>query len=92
MTHENPAYGSYPRLISEGYDLHELHALMAPRPFLVSGGEEDPPKRWTALNHTVAVNRILGAANRVAMTNRAAHSPDMQSNEIAYLFLEYFLK
>ncbi len=23
---------------------------MAPRPFLVSGGAEDPPERWRALN------------------------------------------
>lgn len=32
------AKGIYPKLRKEGYDLHELHALMAPRPFLVSGG------------------------------------------------------
>ena len=92
VTHDNPAFGLYPRLVSEGYDLHELHALMAPRPFLVSGGEEDPSNRWIALNHTVGINRLLGAKNRVAMTNRPTHSPDENSNEIAYLFLEYFLK
>jgi len=28
-----PAKGLYPKLLKEGYDLHELHALMAPRPF-----------------------------------------------------------
>lgn len=92
ITSQNPAFGLYPKLVAEGYDLHELHALMAPRPFLVSGGEEDPPKRWVPLNHTVAVNRLLGAKNRLAMTNRPAHSPNPQSNEIAYLFFEYFLK
>ena len=92
ITEENPAYGLYPRLISEGYDLHELHALMAPRPFLVSGGEEDPVKRWIPLNHTIAVNEKLGVKNRVAMTNRPQHSPDENSNALAYLFFEYFLK
>jgi hypothetical protein len=92
ITEENPAYGLYPRLISEGYDLHELHALMAPRPFLVSGGEEDPVRRWIPLNHTLAVYENLGMKNRVAMTNRPTHSPDQNSNEIAYLFFEYFLK
>lgn len=92
ITDENPAFGLYPKLIKEGYDLHELHALMAPRPFLVSGGEEDPPKRWVPLNHTIAVNKLLGVKNRVAMTNRPTHSPDAASNEQAYLFLEYFLK
>jgi hypothetical protein len=38
ITEDNPAYGLYPELIREGYNLQELHALMAPRPFLVSGG------------------------------------------------------
>ena len=92
VTGENPAFGAYPKLIAGGYDLHELHALMAPRPFLVSGGEEDPPKRWIPLSHTVAVNKLLGATNKVAMTNRPTHSPTPESNEIAYLFFEYFLK
>jgi hypothetical protein len=78
--------------VSEGYDLHELHALMSPRPFLVSGGSEDPPARWIPLNHTINVNSVLGVTNRVAMTNRPTHSPDKNSNEIAYLFFEYFLK
>jgi hypothetical protein len=92
ITANNPAFGLYPKLIAEGYNLHELHALMAPRPFLVSGGEEDPPKRWIPLNHTVQVNKLLGAKNKVAMTNRPTHSPNPESNEIAYLFFEYFLK
>lgn len=92
ITEDNPAHGLYLKLVQDGYDLHELHALMAPRPFLVSGGEEDPVRRWVPLNHTIAVNKLLGVKNRVAMTNRPAHSPDEQSNETAYLFLEYFLK
>jgi hypothetical protein len=65
---------------------------MAPRPFLVSGGAEDGTERWIALNHTIAVNRMLGYRNRVAMTNRDQHAPDSISNSQAYLFLEYFLK
>jgi len=55
----NPRTGAYKELVQKGHDLHELHALMAPRPFLVSGGAEDPPKRWKALNHTIAVNKLL---------------------------------
>lgn len=92
ITSDNPSYGLYSELVSKGYDLHELHALMAPRPFLVSGGEEDPPRRWVPLNHTIRVNRKLGYKNRVGMTNRPTHSPDVNSNEVAVLFFEYFLK
>ena len=67
-------------------------ALLAPRPFFVSGGSEDPPERWRALNHLVAVNKLLGAENRVAMTNRKGHAPDAESNELLCLFFEYALK
>jgi hypothetical protein len=92
VTAENPRTGSYNRLIESGNDLHELHALMAPRPFLVSGGSEDPPERWRALNHAIAVNKLLGYEQRVAMTNRPGHAPTIESNEQLYLFLEHVLK
>ena len=89
---DKPRTGPYKKLIKEGRDLHEVHALMAPRPFLVSGGSEDPAERWQALNHTVAVNDILGYENRVAMTNRKGHTPTAESNSQIYNFFEYFLK
>jgi hypothetical protein len=89
---KNPRTGAYQKLVEAGHDLHELHALMAPRPFLVSGGAEDRPERWKALNHAVAVNRLLGHADRVAMTNRKTHAPTAESNEQIYLFFEHFLK
>jgi pimeloyl-ACP methyl ester carboxylesterase len=92
VTQDNPCFGLYPRLLAEGYDLHELHALMAPRPFLVSGGSEDPPRRWRALNHTIRVNELQGYKDRVAMSNRPEHSPNAQSNEQIYSFFEHFLK
>lgn len=86
-----PAYGIYNRLRKENRNLHELHALMAPRPFLVSGGSEDPVTQWQALNHSVRVNKLLGFENRVAMTNRSTHDPTPESNEILCSFFEYFL-
>ena len=91
-TEDNPRTGPYKMLVKTGHDLHELHALMAPRPFLVSGGAEDRPERWKALRHTVAVNRLLGYENRVAMTNRQGHSPTGESNDQLYRFFEHFLK
>jgi hypothetical protein len=89
---KNPRTGAYRKMIEDGRDLHELHALMAPRPFLVSGGSEDLPERWKALNHAIAVNKLLGFTDRVAMTNRKGHTPTDESNEQLYLFFEYFLK
>jgi hypothetical protein len=88
---ENPRTGAYQTMIERGRDLHELHALIAPRPFLVSGGAEDQPSRWIPLNHALAVNRLLGFTNRVAMTNRKLHDPNELSNAQLYAFFEHFL-
>jgi dienelactone hydrolase len=88
----NPRTGSYRVMRERGRDLHELHALIAPRRFLVSGGAEDPPARWEALNHLVALNQLLGATNRVAMTNRKEHSPDESANAVLCEFFSRFLR
>ncbi|WP_169976691.1 SGNH/GDSL hydrolase family protein [Tautonia rosea] len=92
ITPESPRTGAYEQLVRKGHDLHELHALMAPRPFLVSGGSEDPPERWRALSHTVAVNRLLGFEHQVALTNRPGHRPTEQSNEQIMDFLKSVLR
>jgi dienelactone hydrolase len=87
----NPRTGLYKELIDAGEDLVDLHALMAPRPVLVSGGVQDPPKNWQALNHLVAVNTLLGHKNRVFMTARKTHVPTAEALEVELSFLEYFL-
>jgi dienelactone hydrolase len=86
-----PRTGAYKTLIEGGRDLVELHALMAPRPFLVSGGTADLPERWPALNHAVAVNKLLGYTQRVALTSREGHSPTESENEQVYRFFEWAL-
>jgi hypothetical protein len=91
-TEANPRTGAYKRMIEAGRDLHELHALMSPRPFLVSGGSEDQPERCEALNHAIAVNNLLGYKYRVGMTNRPAHSPTPGSNEQIYRFFQKWLQ
>lgn len=89
---DNPRTGSYKTMIATGRDLHELHALIVPRPFFVSGGSEDPPERWLALNHAVAVNQLLGFTNRVGMSNRPTHDPTPESNARLVAFFEHFLR
>lgn len=91
-TEQNPRTGSYARLVADGRDLTDLHALICPRPFLVSGGAEDQPERWTALNHSRAVNDLLGFKDRVAMTSRPAHTPDEAANVVVRAFFEHYLK
>lgn len=88
---DNPIHGAYPELLADGRDLHEIHALIAPRPFFVSGGSEDPPERWQALKHLVEVNLLLGKSGNVGMTNRPKHAPTEESNEAIYQFFQKFL-
>lgn len=92
LTPEHPRTGAYRTLVEEGRDLHELHALIAPRPFFVAGGSEDPPERWQALNHAVAVNQLLGVANRVGLAHRPEHTITPEANEQICLFFQYFLQ
>jgi hypothetical protein len=86
-----PRTGAYRTLVEGGRDLTDLHALLTPRPFLVSGGSEDQPERWRALNHAIAVNRLLGFTHRVGMTNRPMHDPTDESNAALVAFFEHFL-
>ena len=87
----SPRSGAYAVMMAEGRDLHELQALMAPRPFLVTGGSEDTVERWKTLAHAIAVNHVLGFEQRVAMHNRPAHDPTVESNEAIYRFFEHAL-
>jgi dienelactone hydrolase len=87
-----PRTGLYKELIDASEDLVDLHALMAPRPVLVSGGVQDPPRNWQALNHLVAVNYLLGHKNRAFLTARKTHVPTAEALELELAFLEYFLK
>jgi dienelactone hydrolase len=88
----NPRTGLYKELVEAGEDLVDLHALMAPRPVLVSGGVQDPPRNWQALNHLVAVNTLLGYQNRCFLTSRKTHVPTAEALDLELAFLEDFLK
>jgi gamma-glutamyltranspeptidase/glutathione hydrolase len=59
---------------------------------LVSGGVQDPPRNWRALNHLVAVNNLLGHKDRAFLTARKTHVPTAEALELELAFLEYFLK
>jgi dienelactone hydrolase len=89
---ENPRTGLYQELVDAGEDLVSLHALMAGRPVLVSGGTEDPPRNWQALNHLVRINELLGVSPRVALTSRRSHVPTPEALDIELAFLEYWLQ
>ena len=88
---DRPRTGLYRQLIESGRNLNDLHSLICPRPVLLAGGTEDPPENWRALNHLVAINRILGHRDRVAMTHRPTHIPTAEALERTLQFLQFHL-
>ncbi len=92
LSEKSPRTGPYKTMMEKGIDLHELHALICPRPFFVAGGSEDTPARWKALNHSLAVNRLLGVEGRVGMANRPQHKITPEASDQVASFFEYFLK
>ena len=58
----------------------------------ISGGSEDRPHHWRAVNHLIAVNKLLGQENRVLMTNRAGHTPTPEAAAVIDAFFINFLK
>ena len=90
-TESNPRTGPYKRLIETGRDLNELLVLIAPRPFFLAGGSEDPASRWQAINHLVAVNALLGHKERAGMSARPEHKISPEANEQICLVFQHFL-
>ena len=91
VTPDNPRTGAYRELLAGGHTLAELESLLVPRPFLVSGGSEDPPERWADLAPLVALNERLGYRNRIGLTSRPGHDPTPESNAALVEFFVRFL-
>jgi dienelactone hydrolase len=91
-TAENGRTGLYKTLYErDSREMLELESLAAPRPILISGGSEDRPHHWRAVNHLIAVNRVLGRENRVLMTNRPGHTPTPEAVEVIDAFFVHHL-
>jgi pimeloyl-ACP methyl ester carboxylesterase len=77
----------------EPFDQHELLALIAPRPFLLIGGESaDTDKSWHYINAAKAVYKVNGKPEQLGYYNhRQGHSPSPESFELSLEWLEHFL-
>jgi len=91
-TAENGRTGLYKTLYERNNrEMLELESLAAPRPILISGGSEDRPHHWRAVNHLIAVNKLLGHENRIFMTNRPGHTPTPEAVEVIEAFFVHHL-
>lgn len=79
--------------ISEGTDQHELLGLIAPRPFLLIGGDSaDTDESWNYINAARPVYSLYGEDDAIGYINhRTGHSPTPESVFHAMEWLQHYL-
>ncbi len=77
-----------------GTDQHELVGLMAPRPYLLIGGDKyDGNESWRYINAARAVYRAYGKPENVGMfDHHTGHTPTEEAVRMAFDWLDHFLK
>ena len=77
-----------------GTDQHELIALVAPRPFLLIGGDEyDKAESWHYINAARAVYEQSGKGQNIGYFNHhTGHTPSPESIALSFDWLNRFLK
>jgi len=77
-----------------GHDNHEVLALVAPRAFLLIGGESaDGSKSWPFIERAREVYGLLGAGDRIGLLmHSSGHSVPQIAQECAYGWLAHFLE
>lgn len=77
-----------------GTDQHELIALIAPRPFLLIGGDEyDKQESWHYINAARGVYELSGHGTNIGYFNHhKGHTPTPEAVSFAFDWLDHFLK
>jgi hypothetical protein len=76
------------------HDNHEVLSLVAPRAFLLIGGESaDGSRSWPFIENAKTVYDLLGASDRIGLlTHSSGHSLPPLAQQCAYGWLGHFLK
>ena len=79
--------------VDKSMDHHELLGLIAPRPFLLIGGDsEDNDKSWYYINTARKVYDLYGKPQNIGYFNhRTGHSPTPESINLSVEWLKHFL-
>jgi hypothetical protein len=86
--------GERTRTLPPGADHHELLALVAPRPFLLIGGESsDKDASWHYINAVRPVYRLLNRPDDIGHFNhRSGHSPTVEAMQLSMEWFRRFLR
>jgi hypothetical protein len=73
---------------------HQVMALIAPRPFLILGGDSaDGAASWPFVKEVREVYALLGARDRIGLYNhKSGHAFPEQARQLAYQWLDHWLK
>jgi len=73
---------------------HQLMALIAPRPFLVQGGDSaDGDASWPFIKAVLPVYELLGAGERLGLHNhKGKHQYPKEARRLAYRWLDHWLE
>ena len=73
---------------------HQVLALVAPRPFLILGGDSaDGDASWPFTQAVLPVYELLGAGDRVGLFNHhGKHNFPKEGRRIAYQWLDHWLR
>lgn len=73
---------------------HQVMAMIAPRPFLVLGGDSaDGDASWTFIREVRPVYELLGGGDRVGLHNhKGKHSFPKEARRLAYRWLDHWLE
>jgi hypothetical protein len=73
---------------------HQVLALIAPRPFLVIGGDSaDGDSSWPFIKAVLPVYELLGAGDRIGLYNhKQKHNMPRGARRLAYRWLDYWLR
>jgi hypothetical protein len=76
------------------FENHQVLALIAPRPFLILGGDSaDGDASWPFVNAVLPVYKLLGAGDRVGLLNhKGKHSFPKEARRLAYHWLDDWLR
>ncbi|HUU29130.1 MAG TPA: SUMF1/EgtB/PvdO family nonheme iron enzyme [archaeon] len=81
------------RRIDKATDHHELLGLIAPRPFLLIGGDDaDSDKSWYYINSAREVYTLFGNPRNIGYFNhRTGHTPTPEAVRLSVEWLKHFL-
>ncbi|MGE3808718.1 MAG: dienelactone hydrolase family protein [Gemmataceae bacterium] len=73
---------------------HQVLALIAPRPFLIQGGDSaDGDLSWTFVKAALPVYELLGAGDRLGLHNhKGKHSYPLAGRKLAYRWLVHWME